>query len=73
MKVDPAELRADIARKQIILYKLAAEIQIHPGRLGMMLGGKIPLPSCRCSSNPIMQRRYRQVYRVRAGDRTRVR
>ena len=45
MKVDAADLRAEIARKQIVLYKLAAEIQIHPGRLGMMLGGKIPLPS----------------------------
>jgi hypothetical protein len=44
MQVDPAEIRAEIARRQIVLYKLAAEIQIHPGRLGMMIGGKIPLP-----------------------------
>jgi plasmid maintenance system antidote protein VapI len=44
MQVDPADLRAEIARRQVVLYKLAAEIHVHPGRLGMMLGGKIPLP-----------------------------
>ena len=44
MSIQSAELRAEIARKQVVLYKLAAEIEVHPGRLGMMLRGKIPLP-----------------------------
>lgn len=40
-----ADLRAEIARRQVVLYKLAADIKVHPGRLGMMLNGKVPLPS----------------------------
>jgi plasmid maintenance system antidote protein VapI len=45
MQVDPADLRAEIARKQVVLYELAAEVKVHPGRLGAMLAGKIPLPN----------------------------
>ena len=44
MQVDPADLRAEIARKQRVLYELAADVKVHPGRLGAMLAGKIPLP-----------------------------
>lgn len=40
-----ADLRAAIARRQIRLYVLAAEVGVHPGRLGMMLGGRLTLPA----------------------------
>jgi hypothetical protein len=26
------------------LYELAAKVGVHPGRLGMMLGEKVPMP-----------------------------
>ena len=38
------DLRAELARRQIPLYILAATVGTHPGRLGMMLGGKLTLP-----------------------------
>ena len=38
-----AELRAEIARRQIHIYILAARVGVHPGRLGMVLRGKLPL------------------------------
>jgi hypothetical protein len=41
----PSDLRAEIARQQRVLYELAAQIRVHPGRLGMMLGEKIPMPA----------------------------
>lgn len=40
----PSELRAEIARRQISRYILAAQVGVHPGRLGQMLNGKLPLP-----------------------------
>ena len=40
-----ADLRAEVARKQVPIYKLAALVGTHPGRLGMMLGGKLTLPA----------------------------
>lgn len=40
----PSELRAEIARRQISLYILAAQVGVHPGRLGQMLNGRLPLP-----------------------------
>jgi len=43
--ISAEDLRAEVARKQIPLYKLAASIDIHPGRLGMMLCGTMPLPA----------------------------
>ncbi len=39
-----ADLRAEIARHQLRLYELAGDIQCHPGRLGQMLRGALPLP-----------------------------
>ena len=39
----PADLRAEIARQQISIYRLAAEIGVHPGRLGGYLNGRLPL------------------------------
>ena len=38
------DLRAEVARKRVAVYKLAAKVGIHPGRLGMMLNGTVPLP-----------------------------
>lgn len=40
----PSDLRAELARRQITRYKLAAQVGVHPGRLGQMLNGKLPLP-----------------------------
>lgn len=39
-----SDLRAELARRQIPRYKLAAQVGVHPGRLGQMLNGKLPLP-----------------------------
>jgi hypothetical protein len=39
-----AEIRAELARRQMARYMLAALVEIHPSRLGMMLSGKLPLP-----------------------------
>jgi hypothetical protein len=39
-----ADLRAGIARRLVPHYKLAAQIQLHPGRMGMMLRGSLPMP-----------------------------
>jgi plasmid maintenance system antidote protein VapI len=44
MKPSASELRAEIARRQLQRYKLAAQVGVHPGRLGQMLNGKLPLP-----------------------------
>jgi hypothetical protein len=42
--VTTSDLRADIARKQVPIYKLAAQVECHPARLGSMLRGTIPMP-----------------------------
>ncbi len=39
------DLRALVARRQITRYQLAAKVGVHPGRLGQMLNGKLPLPT----------------------------
>jgi plasmid maintenance system antidote protein VapI len=41
----PGDYRATIARLQIPIYRLAAEVSLHPSRLGQMLGEKIPMPA----------------------------
>jgi hypothetical protein len=41
----PGDLRAEIARRQISLYRLAAEVGLHPGRLGQMLRERLPMPA----------------------------
>jgi hypothetical protein len=38
------DLRAEIARAQIPIYRLAAEVGLHPGRLGQMLRETLPMP-----------------------------
>lgn len=40
----PEDLRAEIARRQVRVYALAARVSIHPGRLGQMLNEKLPMP-----------------------------
>jgi hypothetical protein len=39
------ELRAAIARKQLLRYELAAKARMHPARLSALLSGRIPLPA----------------------------
>ena len=39
----PADLRARIARDKVHIFKLAAEVGIHPSNLGMMLNERRPL------------------------------
>ena len=38
-----SDLRAEMGRRRISIYKLAAMVGVHPGRLGMILSGKLPL------------------------------
>ncbi|MFN8532693.1 MAG: hypothetical protein U0556_04020 [Dehalococcoidia bacterium] len=47
MQVAPRapDLRAEIARRQIRVYELAAAVHIHPGRLGCMLSERLPMPA----------------------------
>jgi hypothetical protein len=40
----PGDLRAEIARLQINRYVLAGRVGVHPGRLGAMLNGRLPMP-----------------------------
>ncbi len=39
----PADLRALLARHQVPIYRLAPLVNLHPGRLGQMLNGRVPL------------------------------
>jgi plasmid maintenance system antidote protein VapI len=39
-----ADFRAEIARRQIRRYELAAMIHLNPQRLGSMLSERIPMP-----------------------------
>ena len=45
MEWTAGDFRAEIGRRRIAIYKLAAEVGVYPGRLGMMLNERIPLPS----------------------------
>jgi hypothetical protein len=40
----PADFRAARARLRFPIYQLAAEVPIHPSRLGMMLNERLPMP-----------------------------
>jgi hypothetical protein len=44
-QMTPQDLRAEIARRQISLYQLAATVRLHPGRLGQMLRERVPMPT----------------------------
>ena len=37
------ELRGKIAEQQILRYRLAADVGVHPARLGQMLNGRLPM------------------------------
>ena len=37
------ELRAEIARRQLIIYELAPKVGLHPAHLGQVLRGRRPL------------------------------
>lgn len=39
------DLRAEIARRQLTLYEIAPAVRAHPGRLGMMLNERLPMPA----------------------------
>ncbi|MDO8475016.1 MAG: hypothetical protein Q7W02_02270 [Candidatus Rokubacteria bacterium] len=40
----PADFRAEMARRKVLRYELAAEVGINPGRLGEMLNERVPMP-----------------------------
>jgi predicted urease superfamily metal-dependent hydrolase len=40
----PADLRAEIARHRLPLYRLAATVGLHPSRLGAMLNERVAMP-----------------------------
>jgi hypothetical protein len=41
---DPAaELRAELARRQVVIYRLAPIVGLHPSHLGQVLSGRRPL------------------------------
>jgi plasmid maintenance system antidote protein VapI len=41
---DPAaELRAELARRQVAIYRLAPIVGLHPSHLGQVLSGRRPL------------------------------
>ena len=44
MRAAAADFRAEVARRQMTIYKLAAVVDVWPGRLGQMLNGRIPMP-----------------------------
>ena len=41
--VSAADLRAEIARKQLPIYRLASLVGLHPSHLGQIIGGRRPL------------------------------
>jgi plasmid maintenance system antidote protein VapI len=40
---DAADLRAAVARGQVVLYRLAVRLSMHPVTVGRALNGRIPL------------------------------
>jgi hypothetical protein len=40
----PSDLRAEIARRRIPIYRIAGAVGMNPQRLGAMLNGRLPLP-----------------------------
>ncbi len=41
----PAQARQKIALHRLLIYRLAARIDVHPSRLSLMLNERIPLPA----------------------------
>jgi hypothetical protein len=42
--VTAEDLRAELARRRLPAYVLAAKVRVHPVRLGRLLNGRITLP-----------------------------
>ena len=38
------DLRAELYRLRLPLYKVAAEVNVHPSRLSLYLNGRLPMP-----------------------------
>ncbi|MGH7388849.1 MAG: hypothetical protein ACREM3_05255 [Candidatus Rokuibacteriota bacterium] len=53
MTPSAADLRAQIARQRALIYPIAAQIGLHPTRLGAVLNERLPL-------TPDMARRIQQ-------------
>ena len=41
--ISAADIRAEIARRNVPLYVLAARVRLHPVRLGRLLNGRLTL------------------------------
>lgn len=39
-----ADIRAELARRRIAIFQIAAAVGVHPVRLGRMLNERVPLP-----------------------------
>jgi hypothetical protein len=44
MAATAEELRAEMARRGVLRYRVASRVGIHPARLGQMLNERIPMP-----------------------------
>lgn len=44
MLTNPSDIRAEIARQRVLIYELAAEVGVHPARLGAMLNERRAMP-----------------------------
>ena len=59
----PAQARQKIALHRLLIYRLAARIDVHPSRLSMMLNERVPLPTD-------VAERLRQAIEIEAGSRS---
>jgi hypothetical protein len=41
----PGDIRAELARRRLPLYLLAAKILVHPARLSPMIHERVPMPT----------------------------
>ncbi len=53
--ITPAEIRAELARRQWPKYEFAARVHVHPATLGKMLAEHRPIP-------PAVRERIRRVF-----------
>ena len=68
MQRTPADFRAEIARRQLTLYRLAAVGRIYPGRHGQMLNERIPMTDAVAKKlENALQRRYPDMEGEEAG------
>ncbi len=43
MTMTPSDFRAEIGRRRLVIYQLAAAIDVYPGRLGRMLNERVAM------------------------------